>query len=47
VPLVDHVALCPADLAESLRFHRDGTGRLESIELLDRAPRFPVEEPNP
>src|SRR3954453_8891424 len=26
MPLVDHVAICPADLAESLRFYRDGLG---------------------
>ena len=24
--LVDHVAICPADVAESLRFYRDGLG---------------------
>jgi len=24
--LVDHVAICPADMAESLRFYRDGLG---------------------
>jgi catechol 2,3-dioxygenase-like lactoylglutathione lyase family enzyme len=26
VPLVDHVAICPADIDQALRFYRDGLG---------------------